>query len=92
MLGASLFFFSPASKGEILSFSYSWCSMVSFNIFKNYYCRITELIARSTIELGTSVALATGTIPRVFIQSHLFHLADMIFGASNLPCLIQTER
>lgn len=28
----------------------------------------------------------------VFIRSHLFHLADMIFGASNLPCLIQTER
>lgn len=42
--------------------------------------------------VGTSVALATGTIPGLFIQSHLFHLVDMILGASNPPCLIQTER
>lgn len=47
---AGSIFFS-ASKGEILSFSYFWCSLVSFSIFRNDYCRITELNARSTIEL-----------------------------------------
>lgn len=43
--------FFSSSKGEIFSFSYCQFFLVSFNIFKNdYYC-ITELIAKGTIEL-----------------------------------------
>lgn len=48
--GSYSYFFS-ASKGEILSFSHFWFSIISLSIFKNYYCCITELIDRSTIEL-----------------------------------------
>lgn len=67
-----------------LSFSFCKFFIVSFDIFKNdYYC-ITELIAKATI-VGTTVALATGTIGRFFIQSHLFHLVDVISKTSNLP-------